>query len=215
MLVEGTMMLTMLLGCGGEEPVMTAVKLPPGPNLKTPSPTTTEPYQVVFPKRVSWSPDGGVAQLDAFTLQTDGNTDAVSELTVALSPVNSSTVIGLLEVTDDAGGTVYGSVTDPATDSVVVTLAGLDANTTLTQYRIRITPKAHVDMPAPVGAAYGVQGIVAAFTPAGNGTGGSDIDSATVTVDNGSTGSGSLDTCTGVDEKYTRSGSCGSTRTCE
>lgn len=61
MLIEGTMMLTMLLGCGGEEPVMTEVKLPPGPNLKTPSPTTTEPYQVVFPKRVSWSPDGGVA----------------------------------------------------------------------------------------------------------------------------------------------------------
>ncbi|MFH2005566.1 MAG: MYXO-CTERM sorting domain-containing protein [bacterium] len=40
---------------------MTEVKLPSGPNLKTPSPTTTEPYQVVFPKRLSWSPDGGVA----------------------------------------------------------------------------------------------------------------------------------------------------------
>ncbi len=60
MLLE--MMLTVsLLGCGPEEPEPEKEKLPPGPSLVTPSPTTTEPYEIVLVKKVSWSADGSLA----------------------------------------------------------------------------------------------------------------------------------------------------------
>ena len=59
--------------------------------------------------------------LDAFTLQTSSGTDIATGLTVALNPANAFNNVALVEVTNDAGGTVYGSAANPASNTVAIT----------------------------------------------------------------------------------------------
>jgi len=65
MILESAFALTTLvLACGGEyeDPRYGDAKvLPTGPNLKTAAPTVVEPYEVVVPKSIGWSPDGSLA----------------------------------------------------------------------------------------------------------------------------------------------------------
>ena len=73
-------------------------------------------------------------------------------MTVTLA-TGTSGGLSLVEITNDAGTVVYGSVADPGSDTPAITLTtNITATTTLTQYKIRVTPKSHVNMPAPVGA---------------------------------------------------------------
>lgn len=139
------------------------------------------------PGPATLAPGGVATMLDAFTFQTSSGTDAITGVTVSLA-AGTSTGIGLLEVTNDAGSTVYGSVSNPGSDTPTIALSpNITATTTSTQYKLRVTPKTHAAMPAPPGASYAVAGTVSNWTGT-NTHAGTDTDSATVTIDNLSPG---------------------------
>ncbi|MEE8060684.1 MAG: DUF2341 domain-containing protein [Gemmatimonadales bacterium] len=129
-------------------------------------------------------PGDPATELDTFTLQINsGPDDTVTAATVTLA-AGTSGGISLVEITSNDGVTVYGSVANPAGDTVAVTLStNITATTTITPYKVRITPKIHTDMPAPAGSTYSVTGTITAFTST-NTQAGTDTGSATVTIDN-------------------------------
>jgi hypothetical protein len=112
------------------------------------------------PSGVTRCPGDGATEIDAFTLQTSAGTDTVTDVTVTLSEGWEG--IALVEITDDGGGTVYGSVADPVSNVVSINLGTtILADINLTQYKVRITPKTHANMPVPsLGATYNVTGTV-------------------------------------------------------
>jgi uncharacterized repeat protein (TIGR01451 family) len=135
------------------------------------------------PADASLAPGGVATVADAFTLQTNLRTDAITAVTVALA-VGTSGGLGLVEITNDAGTLVYGSVADPASDTPAITLATtITATTTATQYRIRVTAKSHGAMPAPPGSTYSVTARISDWTGT-NAHAGSDAAGTTVTIDN-------------------------------
>ncbi len=140
------------------------------------------------PSNASLAPGGAATMADAFTFQTSSGTDSITDVTVGLG-TGASAGLSLVEITDDAGTTVYGSTTDPASDTPTVTLSTntLTATTTQTQYKIRITPKSHTAMPAPPGAAYTVTAKINSWTGT-NTKLGSDTAGTTITIDNLSPG---------------------------
>ncbi len=138
------------------------------------------------PANASLAPGGAATPLDAFTLQTTGGTDTVTAVTVSFA-AGTAAGLALVEVTDDAGTVVYGSAADPATDTAAIATSGLTATTALLQYRVRITPTSHANMPVPPGATYTATGTVTAITSTNAKTYG-DSSSATLTIDNLSPG---------------------------
>ncbi len=145
-------------------------------------PPTTSIGDGTNPANVTIAPDIAT-MLDAFTLQTSSGTDPVTSVTVALT-AGTGQRLRLVEITDVNGVTVYGSVaTSPIPDTVTIPVTGLTANTTLTTFKVRITPLSQAAMPAPPGATYTVTGTVTSFIST-NAQLGSDTASATVTIDN-------------------------------
>lgn len=123
----------------------------------------------------------------AFTFQTDSGTDAITAATVSLA-AGTSGGLSLVEITNDAGSVVYGSVSNPGSDAPSATLTtNITATTTSTQYKIRVTPKSHANMPAPAGSAYSVTAAISGWTGT-NTHAGSDSGGTTVTIDNLSLG---------------------------
>jgi hypothetical protein len=113
---------------------------------------------------VSLVPGGTATTSDTFTLQTDSGTDVISSITVTLATTTAQ-ALSLIEITNDTGSTVYGSVANPSSDIVVITLSTntLTANTSQTQYRVRVTPKSHVNMPSVPGSTYYVTSYVSSL----------------------------------------------------
>ena len=147
------------------------------------------------PSNASLAPGGAATMADAFTFQTASGTDAITAATVTLA-TGTSAGLSLVEITNDAGTVVYGSVANPGSDTPTITLStNITATTTLTQYKIRITPKSHVNMPAPAGASYAVTARINAWTGT-NGQAGSDAAGTTVTIDNLSPGNVTASTAT-------------------
>lgn len=140
------------------------------------------------PGGASLAPGGTATMADAFTFQTSTGTDTITAVVVGLA-TGTSTGLGLVEITNDAGTTVYGSVTDPASDTPSITLSTntLTATTTSTQYKIRITPKSHAAMPVPPGSTYTVTAKINSWTGT-NTAAGSDTAGTTITIDNLSPG---------------------------
>lgn len=138
------------------------------------------------PGNASLAPGGVATMADAFTFQTSSGTDTITDVTVDFG-TGMSAGLSLVEITNDAGSTVYGSVTNPATDTPTITLSTntLTATTTLTQYKIRVTPRSHANMPVPPGATYTVTAKISAWTGT-NAKLGSDTAGTTVTIDNAS-----------------------------
>ncbi|TRZ90031.1 MAG: LamG domain-containing protein [Rhodocyclaceae bacterium] len=136
------------------------------------------------PANAAIAPSATATMADAFTFQTNTGTDVITVVVVGLG----SGVFGglsLVEITDDAGTTVYGSVADPASDTPSITLATntLTATTTATQYNIRVTPKSHATMPSPPGATYSVTAKINSWSGT-NSNAGTDTAGTTVTIDN-------------------------------
>ena len=134
------------------------------------------------PGNVSLAPGGVATNAGAFSFQTSSGADTITAATVTLA---AGTVAGLslVEITNVTGTTVYGSMANPASDTAVISTAGITATTTLTEYRIRVTPKSHGNMSAPAGSSYGVTAYISSW--AGTNThAGSDTAGATVTIDN-------------------------------
>uniref|UniRef100_C6E630 Fibronectin type III domain protein n=1 Tax=Geobacter sp. (strain M21) TaxID=443144 RepID=C6E630_GEOSM len=129
------------------------------------------------------APGAPEIDLDAFTLVTQAGTDTVTAITVTLA---SGTYAGIdrLNITDDSGVTVYGTASNPASNTVAVTLTTpITVTTTPTQYHVEMAPKSAAAMPAAPGALYAVTGTVTAITST-NPKSYSDTASATVTIDN-------------------------------
>ncbi len=134
------------------------------------------------PSSTTVSPGSGTVLLNSFTLQTDGGTEVISSMLLAIANASSTS---LVEVTNDAGTVVYGSVSNPTGTTTTVTLSpNIVANTTQTQYKIRITPKPHGNLPTgSLSMSYPVH--VRVFSWSGtNFHVGQDSTSATVTIDN-------------------------------
>ena len=147
------------------------------------------------PANASLAPGGAATMADAFTFQTASGTDAITAVTVTLA-TGTSGGLSLVEITDDAGTVVYGSATNPASDTPAITLStNITATTTSTQYKIRVTPKSHANMPAPSGSSYAVTARITAWTGT-NGQAGSDAAGTTVTIDNLSPGNVTAATAT-------------------
>lgn len=140
------------------------------------------------PGNASLAPGGAATMADAFTFQTSSGTDTVTGVTVDLG-TGAAAALSLVEITNDAGTTVYGSVTNPATDTPTITLSTntLTATTTQTQYKIRVTPRSHASMPVPPGATYTVTAKISTWTGT-NAKVGSDTAGTTITIDNLSPG---------------------------
>ncbi len=138
------------------------------------------------PGNASLAPGGAATMADAFTFRTSTGTDTITDVTVDLG-TSAAAGLSLVEITDDAGSTVYGSVTNPATDTPTITLSTstLTATTTLTQYKIRITPRSHANMPTLPGATYTVTAKINTWTGT-NAKVGSDAAGTTITIDNAS-----------------------------
>ena len=139
------------------------------------------------PGNASIGPGGAATMADAFTLQTSSGTDMITAVTVTLA-TSTYGGLSLVEITNDDGTFVYGSVPNPGSDTPAITLSNhITATTTLTQYKIRVTPKSHADMPAPAGSTYSVTARISAWTGS-NTQAGSDTAGTTVTIDNTSPG---------------------------
>lgn len=141
----------------------------------------------IDPGNASLAPGGAATMADAFTFQTASGTDAITAVTVTLA-TGTSGGLSLVEITNDAGNTVFGSVSNPASDTPAITLTtNITATTTSTQYKIRVTPKSHAAMPAPPGSICSVTAFVSAWTGT-NAHAGTDSGGTTVTIDNLSPG---------------------------
>jgi len=157
-----------------------------GPHTpQPPAGDTTTVGNGTDPANASRCPGDGAAGLDAFTLQTSTGADMVTALQVSFA-AGTSAGVALVEVTSDNGLTVYGSASNPADTQSISLGTGITATTTLTQYRLRVTPRSHAGMAAPPGASYAVTGTVTAITSTNTAVY-DDTTSATVTIDNLST----------------------------
>lgn len=145
-----------------------------------PAPTTVLD-DGIDPANSTIAPGGSVTDLDSFTLNTTAGADIVTAATVSLS-VGSFGGISLVSITSNGGSTVYCSQT-PSADTTSISGCGIPITTTQTQFKVRITPKAHADMPFPQGSTYSITGTITAFTSV-NTQSGTDMDSATVSIDN-------------------------------
>jgi len=132
------------------------------------------------PGNVSLAPGGAATMADSFTFQTVLGTNIVTDVTVTLSGTYG---IGLVEVTNDSGSTVYGSVSNPSGTQKITLTTPISIGTTTSSYKVRITPKTHVNMPLPPGATYSVTAYVSDWTDTNNHAG-SDSGGTTITIDN-------------------------------
>jgi len=132
------------------------------------------------------APEANATTSAVFTFVTNTGTDIITAVTSTLA---TSTGIAKIEITNDAGTTVYGSSTNPTASSFTITLneSTLTASTTLTSYRIRITPSTHANMPAPPGAEIVVTSTISNWTGT-NTKAGSNTTSSIITIDNLSPG---------------------------
>lgn len=134
------------------------------------------------PGNAALCPGDPATELDAFTLETTAGTDTVTAVEVTFA-AGTAVGLGLVEITDDSGATVFGSTTNPADVQTISLGTPIDVTTTRTQYKVRVTPKSHPAMPVPPGATYAVTGRVSDVTVTNNKTL-EDLAGATVTVDN-------------------------------
>jgi len=126
-------------------------------------------------------PGGGAASIDGFSLQTNTGTDTVTAVQVDFS-AGTVTGISLVEVLNDVG-TVCGSAINPSDPQNIPLSTTIGTGTTLKNCSIRITPKAHADMPAAPGASYAATAVISDITVS-NQKSLADSSSATVTIDN-------------------------------
>jgi len=166
---------------------------PPDPACPAPpTETTTLGFESSSPPISSTFISPGTTVIaDTFSLQTSAGTDSITAITVILGSGNASG-LSLVEITDDQaailGGRVYGSISNPLTDTPTISLStSITATTTISRLNVRITAKSHGSMPAPPGSIYGINAFVNNWTGS-NKHAGSDRSDVNVIVDNQSPG---------------------------
>ncbi len=130
------------------------------------------------------APESGIIDLDTFRLTTNSATDSVTALTLTLADGTYEGISEISITSDDGVTTYFSAVTNPSSNTVNFSGGtAITATTTPTEYKIRITPKSHADMPVPPGESFDVEGTVTSFTSTYV-QAGSDSSSATITIDN-------------------------------
>lgn len=132
-------------------------------------------------------PGAPPAMMDSFVIDASssyGSPHFYADIVVSLAPGTSS-ALSLIEITSDDGSTEYGSVTNPATDTITVHLHNYLS--LANQYKVRVTPKSHAYMPSPPGSSFSVSGVVTALLNSTHHVY-NDASSATITIDNLSPG---------------------------
>ena len=143
------------------------------PNVTTTLATGSDPVATTI------APGTAATDVDYFTFQTNGSTETVTSITVNLS---TNAGVGRLSITDNAGAEL-GFTTSPVTGSNVITVSGLTATTTLTNYKVRVTPLSHALMPALPGASYAITAPVTVWGGTAIHTG-TDTNTVALTIDN-------------------------------
>jgi len=156
-----------------------------GALVGTLTPSITTIADGVNPSSVTIAPGAAITDLDAFTLKTDASTDTVTAVTVTLGPAGAFNNIAQVDLTDNSNTARCTAVTNPAGNTISFTACAIPVTTSVTTYKIRITPKTHANMDAPPGASYATTGTVTAFTSTYP-QAGTDAASAVVTIDNAS-----------------------------
>lgn len=131
------------------------------------------------PAAATIGPGAAATDVDQFTLQTSGGTEAITSVTVNLS-TNSG--VGRLAITDNAGAEL-GFTTSPVAGSNTITVSGMLATTALTTFKVRVTPLSHAAMPAVPGASYAITAPVTSWVGP-NTHAGSDTNPNALTIDN-------------------------------
>ena len=171
---------------------------------------TTTIGNVAEPGDVTIAPGAAITDLDNFTLIASSGTDTVTAATVTLGPAGAFNNIAQADITDASNVAQCTAITNPGSNTLSFTGCSIPVTTTVTTFKVRITPKTHANMPVVPGASYAVTGTVTAFTST-NAQAGTDSGSATVTVDNLSpsnvTGAGSTPGDTQVTVNWTNPGS--------
>jgi MSHA biogenesis protein MshQ len=104
------------------------------------------------PAAATIAPSSAATEVNQFTLQTTTGKESITSVTVNLS---SNAGIGLIAITDNAG-TVLGSLASPITGSNTISVTGMNATTTVTTFKVKVTPLSHALMPPLTGASYSV-----------------------------------------------------------
>lgn len=132
------------------------------------------------------APGASSTAAGVFTFKTTSGTDTITSVIVNLGSATAMSGVSLIEITSDNGATVYGSSTNPsnATTSIPLNINTLTANTTETQYKIRITPKNHANMPAVPGETYTIDAKIDSWTGTNTSKIASDTAGATLIIDN-------------------------------
>lgn len=138
------------------------------------------------PSATTIAPSASIVDGGAFSVSTNTGTDSITALNVSLhssgTPYNG---VSEVRITSDNGSVTYFSAqTNPGSNTVSFSAGTpIPVTTTPTQFKIRITPKTHANMPAVPGATYDLQATVSSFTSS-NSQSGSDTNSNTLTIDN-------------------------------
>jgi hypothetical protein len=129
------------------------------------------------------APGGNATTSNTFTFQTTSGTDIIPSLTLTFAS-GTTQALSLVEITHNSAATVYGSASNPSSDIVPITLSTntLTANTSLTQYRVRVTTKVWAAMPAPPGSTYYVSSYVSSFNTTAAYKTGTDLGGGTTTI---------------------------------
>lgn len=112
--------------------------------------------------QVTVQPGGATTLVGMFTPYTNTGTDTLNSVTLDLS-TGGAAVVGRIDITDQTGTIVYGSLTNPSSDAAVVPFTPPLTVTTSGYYYTRITPKSHADMPLPQGGSYLISANVIAI----------------------------------------------------
>lgn len=142
-------------------------------------------------------PEASATEIDRFSLVTSSGTDTVTGMTVTLAG-NASAYTNIATVDVQTTGGVSKCSLSPTSNTVNLTSCAIAVTNSLTEYKILITPKSHVNMPAVPGASYATTATVTSITST-NPASGADSGSATITVDNASPAAVTSSTATGGD----------------
>lgn len=150
--------------------------------------TTLQNYRQGTPD-VTIPPGAAATQGNMILPSTNTGTDTFQGVTLDLG-AGGGAAVSRIDITDATGATVYGSLTNPATDSPVVTFSpAVTVSSTTGFYYVRITPKTHADMPAPPGGSILVPaGVTAIDHTASNPVTISEWGAPDLTIDNLSPG---------------------------
>ena len=132
------------------------------------------------PDATTIAPGASETDVNQFVITTNTGIEAITEITVNLSTASG---VARLSITN-SGNTELGFTTSPSAGSNAITITETNAVTDPgTTFKVRATPKSHVDMDAPAGAEYAITAPVTAWN-GGNTHDGSDDNANALTIDN-------------------------------